>query len=136
VPLTGLTGVASSGSDTSRAGSRGSAGRSHYDIATSWATAHGAAGVGSIAGLSATMLVVATLVMAVGAAIQAAVGLGLALFVVPLLALIDTRLVPGPMLLASIALAVMMAYRDRAAIDCRKLGLSLIGLCVGTAIGA
>ena len=59
------------------------------------------------------MLIVATLVMAVGAAVQAAVGFGLALFVVPLLALIDTRLVPG-----------------------RQRGLSLIGLCVGTTIGA
>jgi hypothetical protein len=41
-----------------------------------------------IVGLSVTMLVLATLVMAIGAALQAAVGLGLALFVVPLLALI------------------------------------------------
>src|SRR5580704_5971614 len=89
-----------------------------------------------IAGLSATMLGLATLVMAVGAALQAAVGLGLALFVVPLLALIDVRLVPGPMLLASVALAVMMAHRGRAAIDRRELGLSLIGLCIGTAVGA
>ena len=41
------------------------------------------------------MLVLATLVMAIGAALQAAVGLGMALFVVPLLALIDVRLIPG-----------------------------------------
>jgi hypothetical protein len=46
----------------------------------------------SIVGLSVTMLVLATLVMAIGAALQAAVGLGMALFVVPLLALIDVRL--------------------------------------------
>lgn len=85
-----------------------------------------------IAGLSLTMLILATLVMAVGAALQAAVGLGLALFAVPLLALIDVRLIPGPMLLASMALAVMMAHRGRAAIDRRELALSLIGLCVGT----
>jgi uncharacterized membrane protein YfcA len=90
----------------------------------------------SIAGLSATMLILATLVMAIGAAIQAAVGLGLALFVVPLLALIDVRLIPGPMLLASVALAAIMAHRGRAAIDRRGLALSLIGLCVGTAVGA
>ena len=53
----------------------------------------------SIVGLSVTMLVLATLVMAIGAALQAAVGLGMALFVVPLLALIDVRLIPGPVLL-------------------------------------
>ncbi len=45
----------------------------------------------AIVDLSVTMLVLATLVMAIGAALQAAVGLGLALFVVPLLALIDQR---------------------------------------------
>src|SRR5580693_10630858 len=76
-----------------------------------------------IAGLSATMLGLATLVMAIGAALQAAVGLGMALFVVPLLALIDVRLIPGPVLLASMALAVMMAYRGRAAINRRELTL-------------
>jgi uncharacterized membrane protein YfcA len=90
----------------------------------------------SIAGLSVTMLILATLVMAIGAALQAAVGLGLALFVVPLLALIDVRLIPGPMLLASVALAAMMAHRERSAIDRRELVLSLIGLCIGTVVGA
>ena len=90
----------------------------------------------SIVGLSVTMLVLATLVMAIGAALQAAVGLGMALFVVPLLALIDVRLIPGPVLLASVALAVMMAYRGRAAINRRELTLSLVGLCMGTAVGA
>jgi uncharacterized membrane protein YfcA len=88
------------------------------------------------AGLSVPMLVLATLIMAVGATLQAAVGIGLALFVVPLLALIDVRLIPGPMLLASIALAAMMAYRGRAAIDRHALALSLVGLCAGTAVGA
>src|SRR5271156_3242276 len=90
----------------------------------------------SIAGLPVATLVLATLVMAVGAALQAAVGLGLALFVVPLLALIDVRLIPGPMLLASVTLAVMMAHRERSAIDRQELTLSLIGLCIGTAVGA
>jgi uncharacterized membrane protein YfcA len=79
---------------------------------------------------------VATLIMAVGSAFQAAVGLGLALLVVPLLALIDTRFIPGPMLFAGIALAAATAYRDRAAIDRATLGLSLVGLAIGTAVGA
>jgi uncharacterized protein len=92
--------------------------------------------MGSIAGLSATLLIVANVVIAAGAMLQAAVGLGLALFVVPLLALIDTRLIPGPMLFASVALATTMALRGRAAIIHRDLALSLIGLCVGTAMGA
>jgi uncharacterized protein len=79
---------------------------------------------------------VAILIMAVGSAFQAAVGLGLALLVVPLLALIDTRFIPGPMLFAGIALAAATAYRDRAAIDRATLGLSLVGLAIGTGVGA
>ncbi len=79
---------------------------------------------------------VATLIMAVGSAFQAAVGLGLALLVVPFLALIDTRFVPGPMLFAGIALTAATAYRDRGEIDRAIVGLSFFGLAIGTGIGA
>ena len=81
-------------------------------------------------------LVLACAVMAVGCAFQAAVGLGMALLVVPVLALIDTRLVPGPMLFAGIALTAGTAWRDRAAIEVDALKRSLAGLVVGSAIGA
>src|SRR5260370_7692119 len=77
-------------------------------------------------------LVLATLVMAIGAALQAAVGLGLALFVVPLLALIDVRLIPGPMLLASVALAVGMAYAGPPAVHSHEPTPFPIGLCIST----
>jgi uncharacterized membrane protein YfcA len=78
----------------------------------------------------------ATLIMAVGSAFQAAVGLGLALLVVPFLALIDPRFIPGPMLFAGIALTAATAYRDRGEIDRAILGLSFVGLAIGTGIGA
>ena len=65
------------------------------DIAISYLVLCAAGTMESIVGLSVTMLVLATLVMAIGAALQAAVGLGMALFVVLLLALIDVRLIPG-----------------------------------------
>jgi uncharacterized membrane protein YfcA len=79
---------------------------------------------------------IAITIMALGSAFQAAVGLGLALFVVPLLALIDPIYVPGPMLLAGTALAAMTAWRDRASIDRSGLQRSLVGLAVGTIVGA
>jgi uncharacterized membrane protein YfcA len=79
---------------------------------------------------------VAMLIMAVGSAFQAAVGLGLALVVVPFLALIDTGFIPGPMLFAGIALTAATAYRDRAEIDRATLSSSLVGLAIGTSIGA
>jgi uncharacterized protein len=75
-------------------------------------------------------------IMAVGCAFQAAVGIGLALFVVPLLVLLDPAYVPGPMLLAGTALAAGTAWRERGAIDRGGLRLSLCGLALGTAAGA
>ena len=86
--------------------------------------------------LSPLEFAAATLIMAVGSAFQAAVGLGLALLVVPFLALIDTRFIPGPMLFAGIALTAATAYRDRREIDRAALGLSFAGLTIGTFIGA
>jgi uncharacterized protein len=78
----------------------------------------------------------AILVMAVGSAFQAAVGLGLALLAAPLLALIDARFIPGPMLFAGIALAAGTAWRERTEIDRAMLFRSFIGLAIGTGIGA
>src|ERR1700687_497291 len=74
--------------------------------------------------------------MAIGSAIQASVGIGLALFVVPLLALVDQSFIPGPMLLAGVMLTLMTAYRERTAIDMPALRSSLVGLAIGTVVGA
>lgn len=78
----------------------------------------------------------AVLVMAAGSAVQAAIGIGLALIAVPLLALIDVRFVPGPMLLAGVVVALGTAVRERKAIHRPDLALSLVGLAVGTLFGA
>jgi uncharacterized membrane protein YfcA len=74
--------------------------------------------------------------MALGSAFQAGLGIGLALFVVPVLALLDPGYVPGPMLLAGTVLAAMTAYRERDAIDRKGLSISLLGLAAGTIAGA
>jgi hypothetical protein len=75
-------------------------------------------------------------IMAIGSAFQASVGIGLALFVVPLLALVDQSFIPGPMLLAGVILVLMTAYRVRAAIDVPALRSSLVGFVIGTIAGA
>ena len=75
-------------------------------------------------------------IMAIGSAFQASVGIGLALFAVPLLALVDQSFIPGPMLLAGVILALMTAYRERKAIDVPALRSSLVGLVVGSIAGA
>ena len=49
-------------------------------------------------------MAIAVAIMAMGSALQASVGIGLALLVVPLLALVDQSFIPGPMLLAGVML--------------------------------
>jgi len=78
----------------------------------------------------------AVAIMALGSAFQASVGIGLAMFVVPVLALIDPTYVPGPILLAGTVLAAMTAWRERDALDRVGLLLSLVGLLIGTVVGA
>ena len=81
-------------------------------------------------------IAIAVAIMATGSAVQASVGIGLALLVVPLLALVDQSFIPGPMLLAGVMLASLTAYRERTAIDVAALRSSLIGLAIGTILGA
>jgi uncharacterized membrane protein YfcA len=81
-------------------------------------------------------IAIAVAIMAIGSALQASVGIGLALLVVPVLALVDQGFIPGPMLLAGVVLALLTAYRERTAIDGPALRSSLVGLAVGTIVGA
>ncbi len=74
--------------------------------------------------------------MVIGSFLQSAVGFGIALFVAPLLVLLNPGFVPGPMLFASLFLAVIMAFRGWRVIDPKILGLAGAGLFVGTALGA
>jgi uncharacterized protein len=82
------------------------------------------------------LLIAATLIVAVGAALQAVTGMGMALFAAPLLALIDPAYVPGPALCAVIALSALVAWRERTAIDRRIMLTALFGLVVGCVVGA
>jgi uncharacterized membrane protein YfcA len=82
------------------------------------------------------MLVIAIMIVAAGSALQAATGMGMALFAAPLLALIDPAFVPGPVLCAVMALSAAVAWRERDFIDRRILFVSLLGFSGGCAIGA
>jgi uncharacterized protein len=85
--------------------------------------------------LEAFHIACAIAIMAMGSALQASAGVGLALFVVPLLALVDRSFIPGPMLLAGLAITLSTALRERRALDVPALRNSLIGLAVGTVVG-
>jgi len=72
-------------------------------------------------------LLLASLVVTTGAALQGSIGFGLGLFSVPLLLLIAPALVPGPLLAASLLLTVLLAHHDRAGINWRDLSWALGG---------
>lgn len=77
-----------------------------------------------------------SLIVAIGASLQGAVGFGLGLFAVPLLLLFAPALVPGPILAASIVLTALLAHRDRGGIVWRDLGWGLLGRVGGIVAAA
>jgi len=87
-------------------------------------------------GWSLYALIVANIVMAIASALQASIGIGMALLALPFLALLDPRLVPGPMLLAGAALTLISAIREWQTVNVRHFTFSLLGLLLGTALGA
>ena len=89
----------------------------------------------ALADLSLATVFLAVCVMTVGAALQAAVGMGLGLFVFPFLALLDERFVPGPMQVGAAVLALGMVRRERSAIEWSGLTVAVAGLLVGTMLG-
>jgi len=83
-----------------------------------------------------TQLLAANLIIAVAALVQGSVGFGLALLSAPFLALLEPRLVPGPLILVSVFLTVLMSARDRQSLDVRGVGLALVGRAPGSLLGA
>lgn len=77
-------------------------------------------------------LVLAILAMFAGAAVQAAIGMGLNLFTVGILALINPVFVPAPILVHSFLLSVIASVRLRQDINIAEFGLSIAGLLAGT----
>lgn len=86
--------------------------------------------------MSVLDIVIATIVIAAGAAIQGGVGFGMNLIAAPILAVLDPDLVPGPALVAALLLTILVAHRDRASVDRRGVGFALAGRVPGTVAGA
>ncbi|MGH7006230.1 MAG: sulfite exporter TauE/SafE family protein [Alphaproteobacteria bacterium] len=89
-----------------------------------------------ILGVSWLALALATLAMVLGGVIQASVGLGFALASIPLIALIETAFIPGPIILAGTIMVILIAVRGRADIHRGEIGIGVVGLAIGTAAGA
>ena len=79
-------------------------------------------------------LLLVTLVILIGSASQAAIGMGLNLFAIPLLLLINPIYAPGPVLVASFALSFLALWRVPAKVDRGELKFALIGLAIGSAL--
>jgi uncharacterized membrane protein YfcA len=79
---------------------------------------------------------IAVAIVMIGACAQGAVGFGLGLLAAPVLAILDERLVPGPLLLAASVLTVMVAVRERGHLDLRGVKWAVIGRVPGSMAGA
>jgi len=78
----------------------------------------------------------ASAIVMTGAALQGSAGFGFALLSSPILAFVDTRLVPGPLIVAVTLLLALTAWHERSAVDARGLGWILGGRVPGTVLGA
>ena len=71
-----------------------------------------------------------------GATLQGSVGFGMGLIASPILILIDPRFVPGPILLSTTVLTVLLVYRERTAIDFHGIQWAMVGRLVGTVLAS
>lgn len=82
--------------------------------------------------LGAAGLLWISLAIGMGAALQGSVGYGMALLASPILILVEPRLIPGPYLLGSQLLSILMIIRERQSVDVRGVKWSLVGRIPGT----
>lgn len=81
------------------------------------------------------LLVAANLIVALATFVQFTTGIGYAMIAMPLLALLDLTLVPGPALFTMLFLSLFMAFNGREHIHWPGFSPLLIGLLTGTALG-
>lgn len=71
----------------------------------------------------------------VGACLQGSVGFGFGLVAAPVLALVDPTLVPTVIIAMSVPLTCLVAWRERDALDLRRVGWAVLGRTLGTVAG-
>lgn len=75
----------------------------------------------------------ATAAVLAGTIVQGSIGFGVALVGAPLLYLIDPGLIPAPMIVAGLGIAVLVLWRERRAVARAEIGHVLPGLVLGVA---
>ncbi|MEO6652333.1 MAG: sulfite exporter TauE/SafE family protein [Ilumatobacteraceae bacterium] len=86
-------------------------------------------------GLSPWLVVFALVIVVIGSATQASIGVGLGLLAAPTLSLIDPGFVPGALAVSVVPLTVGMTLRERDHID-RGIYRAVVGRFIGVLIGA
>ncbi len=82
-----------------------------------------------------TSFIYIVIVSTLGATLQGSVGFGLGFVAVPLLAIVDTRYLPGPLIMAALILTLLLSYREHKAIQLKGITWILVGRLVGALIG-
>ena len=86
--------------------------------------------------LNIELFLLVTLLTVIGSILQASVGFGYGLVVVPFLLVIDTNFVPVPIIFSSLFLMSHIAYKNRFSLSGHSIHYIIIGLLVGAPIGA
>lgn len=87
-------------------------------------------------GLSGGELALVVAITAAGACVQGGIGFGLGLLGAPVLALIDQRFVPGPLIAAGVLLTLGVLHRERRDLRFGVIRWAFAGRIVGSACGA
>jgi uncharacterized membrane protein YfcA len=78
----------------------------------------------------------AVLIVIIGSIVQGSLGIGLGFIAVPLLALLDQKFIPGPLLLAALLLTILVSYREYDSIVFKEINWAIVGRILGTTLGA
>lgn len=86
--------------------------------------------------MNAIEFLIASGAVTIGAMLQGTVGFGLGLVAAPILVLIDTALVPGPLLFCALILTMLLTGRESRSVDMSGLTWALVGRLPGVVLGA
>jgi len=82
------------------------------------------------------ILILASLIIFMGALTQSLIGFGLAVVASPLLYLVDPSLVPAPVILMGFTISLLTLFRERKALEFNGLQYALLGRIPGGILGA
>jgi uncharacterized membrane protein YfcA len=80
-------------------------------------------------------IVGAIAVETLGAMVQGSVGFGINLVAAPLLEIVDPAFLPGPLILAGLLSGLLVARRERGAVQWARLSWAIVGRVPGTVLG-